>query len=184
MKSDDVTQYKIATFQKHILNPKILPPIAPPGLGDNFQPAKLEPIMKQTSRILRIDVVDGGKGYSNIPKVEVLQNGVKIACDSCAILDRNGSVDSIVVLKPGFGYSGNDKSPIDVRIAARGARHKEPEWLRVAAQMISQELCDHVTMPAEFPYPALLSLTLAWGIACLLFLVLLKDAFGVARRSA
>jgi hypothetical protein len=118
VKSDDVTQYKIATFQKHILNPKILPPIAPPGLGDNFQPAKLEPIMKQTSRILRIDVVDGGKGYSNIPKVEVLQNGVKIACDSCAILDRNGSVDSIVVLKPGFGYSGNDKSPIDVRIAA------------------------------------------------------------------
>ena len=34
----------------------------PPSLGDEYKPAKLEPVMEQTSRILRIRVLDGGKG--------------------------------------------------------------------------------------------------------------------------
>ncbi len=89
---------------------------SPPSLGDEYKPAKLEPIMKATSRILSIRVIDGGKGYSSIPKVEVIQNGVEVACEACAILDRDGSVDSIVVLKPGFGYVQDDTS-IEVRVA-------------------------------------------------------------------
>ena len=90
----------------------------PPSLGDEYKPAKLEPVMEQTSRILRIRVLDGGKGYTSIPKVEVVQNGVKVACEACAILDRKGSVESVVVLDPGMGYgNGDDVRTVEVRIA-------------------------------------------------------------------
>ncbi len=92
---------------------------APPSLGDAYKPARLEPIMEQTSRVLRIRVLDGGKGYTSSPKVEVVQsNGVKVACEACAILDRTGSVESVIVLNPGFGYrSSYDESTVEVRIA-------------------------------------------------------------------
>ena len=40
-----------------------------------------------------------------------------------------------------------------VRLAACGARHTEPERLHLAAQMLSQDLCDHVTMPTDLSNP-------------------------------
>ncbi len=91
---------------------------APPALGDSFTPAELEAVMLQTSRILRIRIIDGGKGYTSIPKVDVIQKGkgIKIPCDCCAILDRKGSIESIIVLNPGLGYGGKD-GDVEVRIA-------------------------------------------------------------------
>lgn len=89
---------------------------SPPSLGAKFEPAQLEPIMKSTSRILRIKVMDGGAGYTSSPKVDVIQNGVNISCEAQAILDRNGSVDSVIVLNPGFGYHGKN-GVVDVAIA-------------------------------------------------------------------
>eukprot|EP00978_Attheya_sp_CCMP212_P011799 scaffold29330_cov56-Attheya_sp.AAC.1 len=35
----------------------------PPALGSDYKPASIQPIMKPTTRILRIQVVDGGNGY-------------------------------------------------------------------------------------------------------------------------
>eukprot|EP00581_Thalassiosira_minuscula_P015999 CAMPEP_0183720514 /NCGR_PEP_ID=MMETSP0737-20130205/13110_1 /TAXON_ID=385413 /ORGANISM="Thalassiosira miniscula, Strain CCMP1093" /LENGTH=1090 /DNA_ID=CAMNT_0025950389 /DNA_START=103 /DNA_END=3375 /DNA_ORIENTATION=+ len=81
--------------------------VEPPApLGDEYKPANIRAIMKPTTRILRIDVIDGGEGYTASPDVIVKQNGVSRPCEACAILDRKGSVSEIIVLNPGFGYGG------------------------------------------------------------------------------
>jgi len=77
---------------------------APPALGDEFSPAKIRPIMKQTSRVLRIRLLDGGEGYTSAPTVVVTQAGRSVPCEAAAILDRQGHVESILVLEPGYGY--------------------------------------------------------------------------------
>jgi hypothetical protein len=84
------------------------PPIVnvdpPPALGDDFPRPVVVPELKPTSRILRINVLDGGMGYKTPPVVKVRQRGFAINCEACAILDRQGRVESIVVLDPGYGY--------------------------------------------------------------------------------
>ena len=93
---------------------------APPPLGDDYRPAEVRPIMKPTSRVLRIQVLDPGEGYSVPPQVAVLQNGCKRACLACAVIDRSGHVSEILVLDPGFGYGnygGKYGVPPRVRIS-------------------------------------------------------------------
>lgn len=81
--------------------------IDPPApLGDDYRPAKIQTIMKPTSRILRINVIDGGEGYSVAPDVIVKQSGVLRQCEATAIIDRTGRVSEVIVLNPGFGYGG------------------------------------------------------------------------------
>jgi hypothetical protein len=78
----------------------------PAPLGDDYKPARLRAIMEPTSRILRINVIDGGNGYTAAPDVIIKQSGVSRKCEACAILDRNGSIAEVVVINPGFGYGG------------------------------------------------------------------------------
>ena len=78
----------------------------PPPLGAGYTPAKIRAVTKPTTRILRINVVDGGEGYTISPDVIIKQRGVSRQCDACAITDRNGSVSEIIVLDPGYGYGG------------------------------------------------------------------------------
>lgn len=107
----------------------------PPALGAFFKPAKINVTTKPTSRVLRIKLLNGGKGYTSAPKVEVAsQSGVKVPCEATALLDRNGSVESIVVLDPGLGYGiynkRNDVAP-EVTILPpkipRGSRKKKED---------------------------------------------------------
>lgn len=93
---------------------------APPPLGDDYKPAEVRPIMRPTSRVLRIQVLDPGEGYSVPPQVSVLQNGCKRVCQACAVIDRRGHVSEVLVLDPGFGYGdygGKREVPPKVRIA-------------------------------------------------------------------
>ncbi|KAL9188715.1 hypothetical protein ACHAXT_007093 [Thalassiosira profunda] len=81
--------------------------VEPPApLGDEYKPAEIRAIMKPTTRILRLNVTDGGEGYTVAPDVIVKQNGVARNCEATAIIDRKGSVSEIIVLNPGFGYGG------------------------------------------------------------------------------
>lgn len=79
---------------------------SPAPLGDEYKPAKIRAVMEPTSRILRINVIDGGQGYTVAPDVIIKQSGVLRKCDACAIIDRNGSISEVVVLNPGLGYGG------------------------------------------------------------------------------
>lgn len=79
---------------------------SPAPLGDEYKAAKLRAVMRPTSRILRINVIDGGQGYTVSPDVIVKQRGASRDCEAYAIIDRNGSVSEIVLLNPGFGYGG------------------------------------------------------------------------------
>lgn len=80
----------------------------PPALGKDYKCAIAKPIMRQTSRILKIRVTDGGSGYKSAPTVTV-STGKKTndfqPCHAAAILGRDGEVDEIIVLNPGFGYA-------------------------------------------------------------------------------
>ena len=84
--------------------------VEPPApLGDEYKPATLRAVMKPTSRILRINVIDGGSGYSVSPDVVIKQSGTSRECEAVAIIDRNGSVSEIIVVNPGFGYGGQQQ---------------------------------------------------------------------------
>lgn len=81
----------------------------PPPLGDAYCPAKAEPIMKCTGRVLRITVTDGGEGYisddQDLPMVTLVTGrAVTKAAKATAILNRYGQIESIIVLNPGEGY--------------------------------------------------------------------------------
>ena len=97
----------------------------PPALGDEFPQAKLQPIMKPTSRVLRIRVVDGGEGYTQAPQVTVFQTGFYRSCQAAAILDRNGHVESIIVLDPGYGYGDRQGTPPRVSIEPPKVKRKK-----------------------------------------------------------
>ncbi|KAL7534403.1 hypothetical protein ACHAXR_005842 [Thalassiosira sp. AJA248-18] len=79
----------------------------PASLGAEYKPAKIQAVMKPTTRILRINVIDSGSGYTTAPDVVVKQSGVSRQCEACAILDRIGRVSEVLVLNPGFGYGGS-----------------------------------------------------------------------------
>jgi hypothetical protein len=87
----------------------------PPALGAAYKTALGTPIMEQTSRVLRIQVLDGGEGYEVPPDVYVGLVSSR-QCSACAILDREGRVESVVVLDPGYGY-GRKGQPPKVTIA-------------------------------------------------------------------
>ena len=76
----------------------------PPALGADYCAAKATPIMKVTGRVLRIRVTDGGAGYAAAPEVTVATSDSQRFATACAIIDRDGRVESVVVLDPGFGY--------------------------------------------------------------------------------
>jgi hypothetical protein len=91
----------------------------PPALGSNYIPAKAKPIMKPTTRVLNIRVVDGGEGYTEPPEVFVSNSaGLQRPCSACAILNRQGQVESVLVLDPGYGYGKRNQEPPRVSIAA------------------------------------------------------------------
>eukprot|EP00536_Pseudo-nitzschia_multiseries_P004605 jgi/Psemu1/188390/e_gw1.77.118.1 len=99
---------------------------APPALGSAYKCARARPIMKTTSRVLRISVVDGGQGYFKAPDVYVSLPGAGGAssrqCTAQAIIDREGRVESVLVLDPGYGY-GRSKSKFPPKVII-----KPPEY--------------------------------------------------------
>ena len=84
--------------------------VEPPApLGSGYKPAKIDAVMNPTTRVLRINVVDGGQGYTVAPDVIVKQSGVSRQVEATAIIDRRGCVSEIIVLNPGFGYGGSQR---------------------------------------------------------------------------
>mmetsp|Transcript_40921 Transcript_40921/g.123405 ORF Transcript_40921/g.123405 Transcript_40921/m.123405 type:complete len:893 (+) Transcript_40921:1635-4313(+) len=99
--------YSINSLPEVVIDP-------PPALGTGYKSARAVPVMQRTTRVLRINVTDGGEGYEFAPAVMISQRGVRRQCDACAVLDRDGRVESVVILDPGFGYGGG------------GSRNEEP----------------------------------------------------------
>jgi hypothetical protein len=88
--------------------------VEPPApLGDDYKPAKIRATLKPTTRILRINVVDGGEGYLVAPDVIVKQKGVVRQCEAYAIINQKGRVSEIIVVNPGFGYGGPVRNGVD-----------------------------------------------------------------------
>ena len=124
--------YSINTFPKLTIADS-------PALGDMYGPATLLPTMKATSRVLCIQVLDGGAGYTTAPLVTIPQFGIQRECQATAILDRNGSVESIIVLDPGYGYGDRNDSPPKLSIEAppktTGMNLKAPRRAKAVAEL-------------------------------------------------
>lgn len=125
---------------------------APPALGTNYQSAIVEPKFRPTSRILKINVLDGGEGYTTSPTVTVLnKNNKRITkpCEACAILDReNGSIESIIVLNPGSGYTSNSVGTLKVEIKPPKRKNKT----KTSQQEQPQRKIRTATAEAELEY--------------------------------
>ena len=97
---------------------------ASPPLGDKYFDADVRAVMKPTTRVLSITVLDGGEGYTSAPVVTVLQSRIQRLCQASAILDREGHVESIIVLDPGYGYGGQT-GEIAPKVKIEPPRRKE-----------------------------------------------------------
>ena len=115
----------------------------PPPLGDQYKPVEALPLLKPTSRVLKITLLDGGEGYVNgAPAVTVQPQRVSSltprTCQATAILDRQNRVASIFVLDPGYGYGGGGggNTPPTVRIEPPprpSSSQKGQPWRRARA---------------------------------------------------
>eukprot|EP00956_Cyclotella_meneghiniana_P042188 scaffold248389_cov51-Cyclotella_meneghiniana.AAC.2 len=89
--------------------------VEPPApLGDDYKPAKIRAIFKPTTRILRINVVDGGEGYDVAPDVIVRQKGVVRQCEAYAVINQQKRVSEIIVVNPGYGYGGPIRNGVPI----------------------------------------------------------------------
>ena len=91
--------------------------------------------MQPTSRVLRIKLTDRGEGYTTAPTVTIFQyNGLVVRqCQATAILDREGHVESVFILDPGFGYGGGRKTiPPKVVIEPPASKKSRGITLRTA----------------------------------------------------
>ena len=86
----------------------------PAPLGDDYKPAKIRANFKPTTRILRINVVDGGEGYDVAPDVIVRQKGVVRQCEAYAVINQQKRVSEIIVVNPGYGYGGPIRNGVPI----------------------------------------------------------------------
>jgi len=129
------------------------PPIVsiecPPALGSAYKCAKLNPIMERTSRILRINLLDGGEGYTKPPDIYIPMGSGGSSSRQCvaqAIIDRKGHIESVVVLDPGYGY-GQSKNGTPPAIII-----KPPESKGTEGSKNSQVPLRQATAEAELEY--------------------------------
>jgi hypothetical protein len=102
---------------------------SPPALGASYKAAQVRAKMKATSRVLRIKLLDGGAGYTQAPTITIVGKYIDRPCVASAILDREGHVDEIIVLDPGYGYSSGSGGSLKVIIAAPRKFNKQKEPL-------------------------------------------------------
>jgi len=129
------------------------PPIVsiecPPALGSAYKCAKLNPIMERTSRILRINLLDGGEGYTKPPDIYIPMGSGGSSSRQCvaqAIIDRKGHIESVVVLDPGYGYGqSRTGTPPDIII-------KPPDSKGTEGNKNSQVPLRQATAEAELEY--------------------------------
>jgi hypothetical protein len=107
-----------------IFEPPTVETDAPPALGSAYQCAKTVALLQPTSRVLRIKVLDGGEGYTSPPDVYISSSGVSRQCTACAVIDREGHVEEIVVLDPGYGYGRRKETPPSVTVALPNQANK------------------------------------------------------------
>jgi hypothetical protein len=127
-----------------VMEPPTVEIDAPPALGSAYQCATTVALLQPTSRVLRIKVLDGGMGYTKPPEVYIASPGLSRQCSACAIIDREGHVEEVVVLDPGYGYGKQKAVPPTVTIA--------PPDRRAGLQKIASSSFRQAIAKAELEY--------------------------------
>lgn len=97
--------------------PKVI--IPPPEAGEAYVAAEGRAILKPTGKLLRIDIIDAGSGYSAPPVITIKSTKggtpakaeAKIATDGVA----KGSIKSVQLIDTGSGYT--DKNNIQIQVS-------------------------------------------------------------------
>jgi hypothetical protein len=86
----------------------------PPQAGDAYKTAMGRAILKSTGKLLRLELVDRGSGYSTPPEVTISppQNGGTPAKAKAKI--KKGSVESVELIDAGSGYMNQESIQIEV----------------------------------------------------------------------
>jgi len=118
------------------LRPRVMFP-DPPTMGTEFggSTAVGKPVLRETGRLLRIDVVSGGGGYVKPPTVEIGVsngeaggNGTSRAAAKAVLEKRRGSVERIDVVDPGGDFTAADE--IVVRISPPESSEGDTAWAK------------------------------------------------------
>lgn len=103
----------------------------PPTLGAKLFPGSLargEARMVETGRILKLELVDGGSGYSEVPEVLISapsgEGAIrKIPATAKAIMGRGknkGVIDRIEIVNPGLGYNAIEEVTVTITPPDKG----------------------------------------------------------------
>jgi hypothetical protein len=86
----------------------------PPQAGDAYTTATGRAILKSTGKLLRLELVDPGSGYSTPPEVTISppQNGGTPAKAKAKI--KKGSLESVELIDAGSGYMNQESIQIEV----------------------------------------------------------------------
>jgi solute carrier family 25 phosphate transporter 3 len=86
----------------------------PPQAGDGYKTATGIAILKSTGKLLRLELVDPGSGYSTPPEVTISppQNGGTAAKAKAKI--KKGNVESVELIDAGSGYMNQESIEIQV----------------------------------------------------------------------
>ena len=90
----------------------------PPQAGDDYVRAQGKARLTCTGQLLRVDVVEGGSGYSSPPKIVVSPPSAVDGVAARVQISKmtKGSIESVQILTPGSGYT--EKDTIQVMVEA------------------------------------------------------------------
>jgi hypothetical protein len=112
-------------------------------------PAQLSPVILN-GRIIRVDIVDAGRGYKRAPTYEILGNGTNAEFD--ITIDNIGKITDVSVTNPGENYDSNTRisvRPFSVLINNDSSVYNKwsiyrldqnREWFRYQVQEFDVEL--------------------------------------------
>ena len=92
----------------------------PPTMGTDFDAdiAKGTAIMKESGRILKIELTQGGRGYISPPQVQIsYPEGESLPASANAILGKKkqkGTVEKIELINPGKGYTSSSDITVTI----------------------------------------------------------------------
>lgn len=106
----------------------------PPQAGEGYTQAVGKATLAPTGKILRVEIIEGGKGFTNVPDLskvfpEVQSDGEPALVDAKI---ANGALSTIKITNPGSGYNQASVMEIELKPTARDG---EPAIIRIIPEM-------------------------------------------------
>ena len=121
----------------------------PPEAGEDFPTATGRAVLRPSGRLLRIDLVDRGQGYTSPPKVSISPPNTANVTDASPARARafifregpnKGKIERIQLDDPGRGYADGEEVAIDIEPPPISAEKGSERWSIAATAKSIPEL--------------------------------------------